>query len=511
VLSILYMDNSDRIGSPMNNSYDKLKQHYLKIDHFRHLGAMTGWDQAAMMPSGGNKARSGAMAELSSHIHQLSTQPIIEELLENARNESLSKEQQASVKEMARAYKLSTVLPEELVKAKSLAGSKCEHAWRSQRPENDWNGFSKNLKTVVQLTQEEAQIRSESLGVSPYDAMLDIYEPGTTSKQLDKIFGDVKIWLPGLIQDVQEKQKLENYNQPNEQYSTTAQNELGKEVMGILGFDFEHGRLDISSHPFCGGVPSDVRITTRYDEQDFVQSLMGIVHETGHARYEQGLPRHLAGLPVGEARSMGIHESQSLFFEMQLGRSDAFIHKLSPLAVKHFSQNDTSIFNADNLQKIYTRVKPDFIRVDADEVTYPAHVMLRYEIERDLINKKISYQDIPELWNIAMKKYLNLSTEGNYKDGCMQDIHWTDGSMGYFPSYTLGAMYAAQQMATMKQTIDVDNAVQSNDLSPIFNWLSENIWQKASLLETDDLVKQATGETLNPSHFKAHLKSRYLD
>lgn len=494
----------------MKNSYEKLKQHYLKIDHFRHLGAITGWDQAAMMPAGGNSARSAALAELSTHIHQLSTQPVIAELLEDATNHSLSIEQQASLREMARSYKLSTVLPEALVKAKSLAGSKCEHAWRSQRPENDWNGFSENLKVVVELTQEEAQIRAESLGVSPYDAMLDIYEPGTTSEQLDKTFNDVKTWLPGLIQDVQEKQKYEKYKQPSEHYSIEAQNTLGKEVMALLGFDINHGRLDISSHPFCGGVPSDVRITTRYDEQDFVQSLMGIVHETGHARYEQGLPSHLAGLPVGEARSMGIHESQSLFFEMQLGRSDAFIHKLSPLAIKHFSQNDASIFDADNLQKIYTRVQPGFIRVDADEVTYPAHVMLRYEIERDLINRKISYKDIPELWDLGMKKYLNLSTNGNYKDGCMQDIHWTDGSMGYFPSYTLGAMYAAQQMATMKQTVDVDAAITSNDLAPIFNWLSENIWKKASLLKTDDLVKQATGETLNPSHFKAHLFSRYL-
>jgi carboxypeptidase Taq len=498
------------MGSPMNNSYDKLKQHYLKIDHFRHLAAITGWDQAAMMPSGGNAARSAALAELSTHIHQLSTQPVIAELIDNAANEALSIEQQASLREMARSYKLSTLLPEELVKAKSLAGSKCEHAWRAQRPENDWDGFSKNFKTVVALTQEEAQIRSESLGVTPYDAMLDIYEPGTTSAQLDTIFDDVRAWLPTLIQEVQQKQKSEVYKKPSERYATDDQNRLGKAMMDLLGFDLNHGRLDISSHPFCGGVPSDVRITTRYDEQDFVQSLMGIVHETGHARYEQGLPQHLAGMPVGEARSMGIHESQSLFFEMQLGRSDAFIHKLSPLAIKHFSQNDPTIFAADNLQKIYTRVQPGFIRVDADEVTYPAHVILRYEIERDLINQKISYQDIPELWDIGMKKYLNLSTKGNYKDGCMQDIHWTDGSMGYFPSYTLGAMYAAQQMATMKQTIDVDSAIETNDLSPIFNWLSENIWQKGSLLTTDALIKQATGETLNPSHFKAHLFKRYL-
>lgn len=277
--------------------------------------------------------------------------------------------------------------------------------------------------------------------------------------------------------------------------------------MKLLQFDFEHGRLDESVHPFCGGVPTDVRITTRYDESEFMQSLMGIVHETGHARYEQGLPKELAGTPAGEARSMGIHESQSLFFEMQIGRNNAFIDHLARLASNHFSGNE---FAKDNLAKIYTRVEKGFIRVDADELTYPAHVILRYEIERDLMNSVIKHTDVPELWNEKMKAYLGLSTEGNFKNGCMQDIHWTDGSFGYFPSYTLGAMYAAQFMAAMKKTIDVDGVIQSGDLSPIFTWLSDNIWIKGSLLTTDELVKQATGETLNAQHFQAYLKSRYL-
>ena len=218
----------------------------------------------------------------------------------------------------------------------------------------------------------------------------------------------------------------------------------------------------------------------------------------------------MAGLPSGEARSMGIHESQSLFFEMQVGRSNAFIAHLSRLAGNHFSDHDTGLFSQDNFQKLYTRVKKDFIRVDADELTYPAHVILRYEIERDLINGKIKHTDVPELWDQKMQQYLGLSTQGNFKNGCMQDIHWTDGAFGYFPSYTLGAMYAAQFMASMKQTVDVDGAIQSGDLTPIFTWLSDNIWSKGSILTTDQLVTQATGETLNAEHFQAHLRSRYL-
>lgn len=367
--------------------------------------------------------------------------------------------------------------------------------------------LKKNWAEVVTLSREEAQIRAEAKGISAYDAMLDIYEPGTTTASLDQLFSDVKTWLPSMIDQAIEKQASGQIQLPNGHYPAEKQKALGLDVMKLLQFDFEHGRLDESVHPFCGGVPSDVRITTRYDEKEFVQSLMGIVHETGHARYEQGLPKAFAGTSAGQARSMGIHESQSLFFEMQLGRSPAFVDHLAQLATNYFQGNE---FKADNLAKIYTRVEKGYIRVDADELTYPAHVILRYEIERDLMNGVIKHTDVPELWNEKMKSYLGLSTEGNYKNGCMQDIHWTDGSFGYFPSYTLGAMYAAQFMAAMKQSVDVDSVVRSGDLTPIFTWLSDHIWSKGSLLTTDELVKQATGETLNAKFFQAHLQARYL-
>ncbi|GAM59636.1 thermostable carboxypeptidase 1 [Vibrio ishigakensis] len=340
--------------------------------------------------------------------------------------------------------------------------------------------------------------------------MLDIYEPGVNQAELTKLFDEVKTWLPDLIDKAIEKQSSQSILLPTGTYSTESQKALGLEVMKLLQFDFNHGRLDESVHPFCGGVPQDVRLTTRYNEQEFVQSLMGIVHETGHARYEQGLPKYITGLPAGEARSMGIHESQSLFFEMQLGRSDEFITHLSKLANKHFAQHDSKIFEPQNLSRIYTQVKRDFIRVDADELTYPAHVILRYEIERDLINGDINYKDLPEAWDAKMQAYLGLSTKGNFTNGCMQDIHWTDGAFGYFPSYTLGAMYAAQFKASMAKDLNIGQAIESGDLSPIFNWLEQKIWSKGSLLGTNELVTQATGEALNAEHFKKHLTERYL-
>ncbi|EMK3500228.1 carboxypeptidase M32 [Vibrio vulnificus] len=513
------------------SAFQQLLDHSQKVSHFEHLSAIVGWDQAAVMPSGGAEARSNAMAELSVHIHSLMTQPRLGDLFAKAEEENLSVEQSAVLREMKRDWQQANLLPESLVQAQSLAGSKCEHAWRTQRGNNDWQGFEKNWAEVVTLSREEAQIRAEAKGVSAYDAMLDIYEPGTTTASLDQLFSDVKTWLPSMIDQAIEKQASGQIQLPNGHYPAEKQKALGLDVMKLLQFDFEHGRLDESVHPFCGGVPSDVRITTRYDEKEFVQSLMGIVHETGHARYEQGLPKAFAGTSAGQARSMGIHESQSLFFEMQLGRSPAFVDHLAQLATNYFQGNE---FKADNLAKIYTRVEKGYIRVDADELTYPAHVILRYEIERDLMNGVIKHTDVPELWNEKMKSYLGLSTEGNYKNGCMQDIHWTDskytmypaqhnyrdgclqdihwctGSFGYFPSYTLGAMYAAQFMAAMRKTVDVDEAIHSGDMTPIFTWLSDNIWSKGSLLTTDELVKQATGETLNPLHFQAHLRHRYL-
>ena len=491
--------------------YSQLEKHFKKLSHLDHLGAICGWDQATMMPEGGNEARAEAMAELAMIQHSTATAAHLVAWFEQAEQETLTTEQRRSLTEMKRQWQAQTVLPADLVELQSLAGSTCEHAWRTQRKQNDWQGFAQNLKPVVEHARVEAQIRARETGTTPYNALLDLYEPGMTSDKVDALFSDLKTWLPTLIQQVQAKQQSDVVLTPQGPFSTEQQKALSLDVMDLLCFDKRHGRLDVSSHPFCGGVPTDVRITTRYDESDFTSALMGVIHETGHARYEQGLPKSWAGLPAGQARSCGIHESQSLFFEMQLSRSVEFINTLAPLAANVFERAEDPALSSDNLLAINTRVQPGFIRVDADELTYPVHVILRYEIEKSLISGEIEVDDIPALWDEKSREYLGLSTEGNFENGCMQDIHWTDGSFGYFPSYTLGAMYAAQFMAAMKKTVDVDGAIKAGDLTPIFNWLSENVWSKASLLSTDELVKQATGETLNPAHFKKHLEDRYLN
>lgn len=492
-----------------NDNYHQLTRTFQRLSRFSHLSAIASWDMFTMMPPSGSKARGEALAELSVLEHQLLTDPKVATWIAASKQEDLNDVEQANLREMSRLHHQASLLPESLVEAKSLAGSRCEHAWRSQRPANDWEGFSENLKEVVKYSREEARLRADAKGCSPYDALLDIFEPGMTSAQLDVLFADVKNWLPDLLTRAVAKQSQQTLIAPVGPFPKAVQRELGLETMTQLGFDFTAGRLDISAHPFCGGVPEDVRITTRYDENELLSALFGVIHETGHARYEQNLPRNWSGQPIALARSTAIHESQSLFFEMQLGRSKAFLTRLIPAVTRHFG--DQAAFEESNFIAWNQQVKPGFIRVDADEVSYPAHVILRYEIERALINGDIEVDDIPALWNEKMQAWLGLSTVGDYRNGCMQDIHWTDGGFGYFPSYTLGAMYAAQLFSAAHRALpDLNQHIAQGEFSALFDWLRQNIWQHGSRFTTEQLITQATGEPLSSRYFRAHLEARYL-
>ncbi|MGM9483536.1 carboxypeptidase M32 [Roseateles sp. NT4] len=493
----------------MTSAYQDLAARQQRLHHLGHLQAIAQWDQAANMPAKGNEARSLALAEMDGLLHQLATDPALAGLLDKAAAEPLDEGQRANLREIRRVWRSANALPQALVEAKSLANNRCEHAWRSQRPANDWAGLVPNLREVLRVARQEAELLSQMSGLSKYDALLDNYEPGMRSADVEAAFGPLRGWLPGLIRDVTAKQASETVIKPVGPFPTAAQKALGLDAMKLLAFDFAAGRMDESTHPFCGGVPEDVRMTTRYREDDFLPSLMGTIHETGHGRYEQNLPRDLLGQPIARARSMGIHESQSLSFEMQLGSHPAFAGLLSPLLIKHFG--DQPAFEPGNLNKLLTRVQPGYIRVDADEVTYPAHILLRFDIERALIEGQAEVEDIPALWDAKMAELLGLDTRGNFKDGPMQDVHWPAGLFGYFPCYTLGAMYAAQWFAAMRaQRPDLDAQIARGELGPVFDWLSTHVWQAASRYETPELVKRASGETLNPAHFEAHLRARYL-
>ncbi len=496
--------------SAPSSAYNELVNTWTRLHHFEHLQAIASWDCFALMPENGSTARANAMAEMGGLLHGIRTDPQLSKNLSLAAGESLDDMQQANLREMRRNWRSANALPAALVQAQSLANARCEHAWRTQRPANDWAGFLGNFREVLRLAREQAKYLSDDSGLGLHDALMDNYEPGMTGAKIDRLFGDLQQWLPDLVRKVRAKQAKETVIVPVGPFPKSGQYALGLEVMKLLGFDFSAGRLDESAHPFCGGVPEDTRLTTRYIEDSFVGSLWGVIHETGHGRYEQNLPRALLGQPVAWARSAGIHESQSLSFEMQIGMSRAFVGLLAPRLVAQFG--DQPAFEPDNLFRWLTRVQPGFIRVEADEMTYPLHVILRYGIERDLIEGRMEAEEIPERWDKAMANLLDIDTRGNFTNGCMQDVHWGEGLFGYFPSYTLGAMYAAQWFATIrKATPDLDQRIAQGDLSPAFDWLQKNIWQHGSRFDTDTLVTRATGGPLDAAHYRRHLESRYLN
>ena len=490
-------------------AYGELTRTFARLHRFAHLGAIAVWDQAVMMPSGGNTARSAAMAELHVLMHDLLTAPRLKDALRSAEQEDLGPMQRANLREMRRLWEAANVVPSRLVEAKTMAETRCEHAWRTQRSWNDWDGFAANLREVVALSREQAGLLAKYKGCAPYDALVDRYEPGMTSAAIESVFTDIAAWLPGLIKRVQSRQASEPADRPRGPFPLHTQKALAERIMELLGFDFARGRLDVSVHPFCGGVPEDVRITTRYDQEDVTRSLMGVIHETGHGCYEQNLPEQWLDQPLGAARSMAIHESQSLLYEMQLSRSPAFLRLITPLIREYFG--DRPGLTPDNLARCATRVRPGRIRVDADEVCYPAHVILRFEIERDLIDGLTEIEDIPKLWNDKMGEYLGVDTRGDFRNGPMQDIHWPQGAFGYFPSYTLGAIYAAQFFTAIRRCHpNLDEQVADGRLSAITDWLRAKIWSRGSGPTAEELIQAATGQGLNPADLRGHLESRYL-
>ena len=497
------------------SAYQNLEKHFNNIANFEHASGILNWDNAAMMPSGSADVRASAMAALSVHIHALSIDSRIPDWVDEAKNESLDEWQQANVREIERGFTMNAAMPADLVEALSTAASQGEQAWRSMREENNWQDFKPYLNEIFKLSREQGQALGDALALSPYDALISIYQPGIETKDIDPIFSELKAFLPDVIEAAVERRNAagQSITVPKA-ISVDKQRALGLATMESLGFDFNRGRLDVSHHPFCGGAAGDVRLTTRYDEDSFLDSLQGVIHETGHALYEQNRPLDYLGQPVSEAMGMAIHESQSLFMEMQLGRGREFIDYMAPLIRQHLAPNATAgdpQWSSDTLYAISTHVQPGLIRVHADECTYPAHVILRYEMEQQLISGNMIVADIPEAWDASMQALLGLSTAGDYKDGCMQDVHWPSAGVGYFPTYTLGAIAAAQLKAALHRAVpDIDAQIRKGDLTATMAWLKDNIWSQGSLYGMQELMSRATGKTLDVSDFKRHLNARYL-
>lgn len=488
--------------------YDELKTVFERVSHIKHFLSLGGWDNAVMIPSGGMKARSEASSELVKIASEIMKSPKTSELLEMAQQESLiTGWDEANLREMKRTVESYTKVDTEILVEKSKASSECEAAWREARKQNDFSSLAPYMEKLITLTKKQAeQLQSDDQTL--YEALLNTYEPELKDQKISTLFNGLKEFLPSAVQEIVEKQSSWAPVQPIV-IPIDKQKQLALEVMKYIGFDFNKGRVDESHHPFCGGVPEDVRITSRYDENNFVEGLYAIIHETGHGCYEQGLPKEIMGQPVAEAMSLGIHEGQSLLYEKQLAKTDEFIEFLLKLFKEHLPEQN---INLNSLKHSILKVEPGKIRVNADEVTYPLHIILRYEIEKDLIEGDLKITDLPAVWDQKMQQYLGISTQGDDKNGCMQDIHWMFGAYGYFPTYTLGAMNAAQLFAKYKESNPKwSGQTKEGDFAPLKQWLGDKVWSQAKYYSTaDELMASATGEPLNAQYFNEHIQTRYL-
>ena len=490
-------------------AYETLAALFGRLRALSDAAGILGWDAQTLMPAGAADGRAEQLATLRGMAHELLVAPATADLIAAAgAGDGLGAWEAANLREMTRAHAHAAAVPADLVVAESKATSRAEMAWREARATSDFAVLRPHLEAVLAAERAIAQAKGAALGLSPYDALLDQFDPGLRQSFIDPLFERLRAELPGLLAAARETQAGAGAPSLAGPYPVEAQRALGERLMRAIGFDFERGRLDTSLHPFCGGATGDVRITTRYRDDDFSRALMGVLHEAGHAMYEQGRPRDWLAQPVSDARGMVMHESQSLLIEMQACRTREFMGFLAPVLREVFGSD--AALDADTLHRLYTRVEPGFIRVDADEVTYPAHILLRTDLERAMIDGSLAVADLPGAFDEGVKRLLGLDVPDDAQ-GCLQDIHWPSGAWGYFPTYTLGAVTAAQLFeAACLARPEIMPGLARGDFSALVAWLRTEVHGKGSLLERDALIAEATGRPLGLDSYLAHLRRRYL-
>ena len=497
------------------SAYDRLAARFARIATLGEASSVLGWDASAMMPPGGAAARGDQLAVLAGLGHELLVAPETGAALDEAEAPGNDPWRDANLRLMRRAHTRATALPLDLVEAHSRACSASETVWRRARPASDFAAVAAPLAEVVRLTRETAQARAPTLGLSPYDSLMDGFQPGIGAADVAPVFARYEAFLADALPRALERQdRLDRDGAPAlpaGPFPEDAQEALCRRLSHAAGLEDAHSRLDRSAHPFCGGTPTDVRITTRYDTANPVQALMGVMHETGHALYERGLPPAWSRQPVGTSAGMAAHESQSLILEMQACLSDPYVAWLAAeLNAALPGGGAPTSWTAPALARSWRRVERSLIRVEADEMTYPAHVILRFRLEQALVAGDLAVPDLPGAWSDGLHALLGIRPPDD-RQGCLQDIHWFDGLFGYFPSYTLGAMAAAQLMAAARSdTPGLDDALGRGDLSPLLAWLRTRIHAQGARLGFNDLLQSATGRPLDPAAFETHLAARYL-
>jgi len=493
-----------------DNAYQELNDWMKKTSLLASCGGVLGWDERTYMPRAGSAHRGDQLSLLAGMVHERITDSRVGDMLAGAEGElgtdSLAPEA-VNVKHWRRWYDRSTKLSKALVEEIARVTTVGQQIWGDAREKNDYAAFKPTLADIVRLKREEASALSDGGGL--YDALLDDYEPGETSENLKQVFKSLRDELIPLVEAIQGAKRQPDFGIMLRDFPVDRQESFGKLAAAAVGFDFNAGRLDETTHSFCSGMgPGDTRITTRYDLNEFNQSFFGILHEAGHGLYEQGLSDAHWGTPMGEAVSLGIHESQSRMWENFVGRSPAFWRHFFP-QVKELFPEVLSDVTEDAFVFAVNAVKPSTIRVEADEVTYNLHILLRFEMEMALIEDELSVDDVPGLWNEKFEHFFGYPIEKD-TDGCLQDIHWSGGGIGYFPTYTLGNLYGAQFFDTAREEVgDLDAQFAAGEFEPLKSWLTEKVYLQSMRYLPVDLVQEITGKPLSHAPLMRHLTTKY--
>ncbi|MCD6449762.1 MAG: carboxypeptidase M32 [Thermotogaceae bacterium] len=485
---------------------EKLKKKYRWIYHFQSALNLIEWDFETHMPRKAFEKRAEAIGTISTFVFQYLTSDELGGLINQAEKEARTDEDRAIVYFAKKDYEKQKRIPPKLLRKFSEETAKAQAIWQEAKEKSDFSIFSDQLEKVVEIVIEIA----EKVGYEKnrYDALLDFYEPGMTTEKLKGIISPLRKFLVEAVDKISSVEKPEDIFKKYK-FDMQKQKELSKKVLEIMGYDFGAGRVDVSAHPFTTTIShNDVRVTTRYDVHDLKNSFYSTVHEGGHALYEQGIPEEYRGLPIGDGASMAIHESQSRFWENIVARSLPFWKFFKSIIEEYFE-----VFKRHSAEEVWRAsniVERSLIRTEADEVTYNLHIMLRFDLEEALINRKIKVKDLPGLWNEKMKEYIGVIPP-NDREGVLQDVHWAHGTFGYFPSYMLGNLYSAQIYYAMLKDLDFEKEIEIGNFDRILSWLREKVHKKARTREPDELIKEISGEELSEKYFIRYVREKYSD
>ncbi len=494
----------------MTTPYDQLRELCRKASVVGSIQALLGWDQEAYMPAGGADARADQAAEMASIVHQRRTSAKIGELLTECEGSPPNDtDEQQNLKLMRRDYDRLTKLPEDLVSELARVGSKAQEAWKAARSANDFDAFQPWLEQMMALSRRKAECYGVPDGGELYDALLDEYEPDARSADIQKVFEPLAVQLSELVAELLDAPQQPSGEPNKSSVDPKNQHAFGQRLLKEIGFDLSKGRLDVTTHPFCEGVaPGDTRLTTRYADDNFMDAMYSTLHEMGHGLYEQGLPKaERQGEPLGDSVSLGIHESQSRLWENFVGRSQEFWKWATPVAHATLGA-PINAFGEDQLFAAANHIERSFIRVEADEATYNLHVMLRFELERAMLRGDLSVADLPGAWNERFEQLLGVAVPDNQR-GCLQDVHWSFGLIGYFPTYTLGTLYAAQLWEAAHVKIPgLDEQISRGEFAPLLGWLRAGIHAHGRRWTAGELCERMTGKPLGPEALMDYLGNK---